>query len=270
LGCLTQPQVDGLRKLYEPIRDANGNILYSRFDPGAEGKVIPGFAIMEGAMLPMTEIWYKYTVYGDPDRSVENFSVDDLVYARSVDPVGMSTWENALPGLAQFKEKGGKILTYHGTRDFLVPFGQSKRFYQLLAASLPSSANGGRTTEEMDEFYRLFIVPGMEHCTGGPGAWKFAQGPVVGRESHAINQTDHSIILSMVDWVENGNPPNVLIGTADDGAERKHCMWPSSKSVWNGEEWVCRPAEDSQDLDDGSETWVDTTQVVMQPNMTDP
>jgi len=93
----------------------------------------------------------------------------------------------------------------------------------------------------MDPFYRLFMVPGMGHCSGGPGAWKFGQGVVLGTGTNGINQTDHSVMLSMVDWVENEKPPNVLIGTTDQGVEWKHCMWPSSKTVWNGTEWVCQP-----------------------------
>ena len=45
----------------------------------------------------------------------------DLEYADALDPVGISTWDNALPGLAQFKRRGGKMLTYHGTRDPVGP-----------------------------------------------------------------------------------------------------------------------------------------------------
>ena len=92
----------------------------------------------------------------------------------------------------------------------------------------------------MDEFYRLFMVPGMGHCYGGPGAWKIGQGAIVGRDTNGINQTDHNVILSMVDWVEGGKAPNMIIGTDDHGVERKHCMWPSSKATWNGKEWVCQ------------------------------
>lgn len=103
------------------------------------------------------------------------------------------------------------------------------------------AVEGGRISDEMDSFYRLFIVPGMGHCHGGPGAWKFAQGVMLGRDTDGINQTDHSVMLSIVDWVENGRPPAVIIGTDDEGVEREHCMWPSSKTVWTERGWVCRP-----------------------------
>lgn len=107
---------------------------------------------------------------------------------------------------------------------------------------LPWAVEGGKAADKMDSFYRLFMVPGMGHCSGGPGAWKFGQGVFAGRATDGINQTDHSIMLSIVDWVENGIPPTVLIGTDDHGVERKHCMWPSSKTVWTGKEWICQSA----------------------------
>ena len=53
--CLIQPQVDGLKKFYQPILDSNGGILYSRFDPGAECDLSYGFG-MSGVISPLTEV----------------------------------------------------------------------------------------------------------------------------------------------------------------------------------------------------------------------
>ena len=92
----------------------------------------------------------------------------------------------------------------------------------------------------------------MGHCLGGPGAWKIGQGANVGRDTDGANRTDHSVMLSIVDWVEGGNPPKVVIGTDEHKVERKHCMWPRSKSVWRGGKWVChKPGRKFEDLDDG-------------------
>jgi len=79
----------------------------------------------------------------------------------------------------------------------------------------------------------------MGHCLYGPGAWKIGQGALVGVATNTLNQTDHSLLLSLVDWVEGGNAPEVIIGTDDQGQEREHCLWPESKSVWNGTTWGC-------------------------------
>ena len=76
--------------------------------------------------------------------------------------------------------------------------------------------------------------PAWVTCYGGPGVWKLGQGVIVGRGTDGINKTDHSVMLSIVDWVENGNPPSVIIDTDEQSVERKHCMWSSSKAVWAG------------------------------------
>ena len=54
-GCLIQPQVDGLKEFYKPIYRSNGDILFSRFDPGAEADMSYGFG-MSGVMSPLTEV----------------------------------------------------------------------------------------------------------------------------------------------------------------------------------------------------------------------
>ena len=94
----------------------------------------------------------------------------------------------------------------------------------------------------MDHFYRPFMIPGMGRCMNGPGTWKMGQDLVNGPISTAVNQTDHNVLLSLVEWVEGGEAPGIIIGTDDNGQERKHCMWPSLKSVWDGTTWDCVPA----------------------------
>jgi len=50
-------------------------------------------------------------------RPFDGFSVSDLEYADTVDPVGISTWSNVVDGLVEFRDKGGKVFSFHGTRD---------------------------------------------------------------------------------------------------------------------------------------------------------
>jgi len=199
---------------------------------------------MNGEFPLPTLLWYNFAIYGDPARPPVGFSVADLEYAGTVDPVGISTWSNAVKGLGKFKDKGGKVLTYHGTRDPVIPSGQSKRFHTLLSSSIKSH-HGGRwgnsKKSDLDDFYRLFMIPGMGHCVGGPGAWRFSQGAIAGVLTDTVNQTDHNALLSLVEWVEGGQAPKVLIGTDVVGQERKHCLWPSAKSVWTGAAYDCVP-----------------------------
>lgn len=87
------------------------------------------------------------------------------------------------------------------------------------------------------------MIPGMGHCLGGPGAWMMGQG-VVGDvpSGPPVNETDHDVILSLVAWVEGGEAPDVIVGTDGNGQEWTHCLWPSSKTAWNGTAWNCVPA----------------------------
>jgi feruloyl esterase len=90
----------------------------------------------------------------------------------------------------------------------------------------------------IDDFYRLFLVPGLNHCFNGPGAWAFGQGNFFGYKSDKINDTNHNILLALVDWVEGGNAPSSITGVGDNLDERIHCMYPQ-KSVWSGKAWTC-------------------------------
>jgi len=181
-------------------------------------------------------MWYNYAIYGQPQRQTI-ISASDLEYSDTADPAGISTWSNIAKGLGKYGAKGGKILTYHGTRDPVIPSRNSKMFHELLTSKLRRS---GKLC--LEDFYRFFVIPGMGHCVGGTGAWKFGQNVVVGPLSHTLNQTDHSVLLSLVEWVEGGKEPKVIVGTDGTGKERKHCLWPSSKSVWDGTAWDCVPA----------------------------
>ncbi|KAF9648832.1 tannase and feruloyl esterase [Thelephora ganbajun] len=241
-SCLTRDQVDGLKKLYRPILGTDGDVIVPAYEPGAEGDLSIPFPV--NGILPIPAvIWYNYAIYGQPMRSFDNFSVSDLEYTKTVDPAGISTWTNAIHGLCKFRDKGGKVITFHGTRDPAIPSSHSKQFHKLLSSKMTSS--GGSMHQQrgdLDEFYRLFMIPGMGHCGTGPGAWEIGQGSVDGAIKTALNRTDHNVLLSLVEWVEGGRAPEIIIGTDHEGRERKHCLWPSAKSVWDGTNWDCAPA----------------------------
>ncbi|KAJ7052341.1 Tannase/feruloyl esterase [Mycena amicta] len=96
--------------------------------------------------------------------------------------------------------------------------------------------------ETLDDFYRLFLIPGMGHCSGGLGAPAFGQGTTA--NSNLVNTSSHNALLALVDWVEGGvaAAPQTIVGTAGDGsgmhAQRTHCRYPM-RSVWDGTAFVC-------------------------------
>ncbi|KAG6825406.1 hypothetical protein H0H92_003792 [Tricholoma furcatifolium] len=222
--CLAQSQIDALTKVYQPLFDAEGEYLFPRYDPGTEADGNAQEA-MGGSVISYTNDWYRYTIFNDSSYNFSTFSTDDITLADRINPGGISTFDG---DLSQFMDRGGKFLTYHGRRDELIPSGNAKLLYELVSKTLGLSS--------LDHFYRLFLIPGMNHCTSGPGAGSFGQ---LGIPSNVANVSTHNVLLAMVDWVEDGVPPDTIVGTAIDGSQRLHCRYPQ-RSVWNGRSFVCR------------------------------
>ena len=85
------------------------------------------------------------------------------------------------------RRRGGKIILYQGWADPVVSAPDTIAYYQRMSAATPRAAN----------FSALFLVPGMGHCTGGPGATDFSSG----------TDASSNIALALQDWVEKGNKP---------------------------------------------------------------
>ncbi len=117
------------------------------------------------------------------------------------------------PDLSRFQRAGGKLLIYQGWADPVVPPEDTIRYFEELGRSM-----GGLTRTAT--FVRLFMVPGMGHCRGGPGPDTF--DPV-----EAVN-----------DWVENGHAPDRIVATHSTNKvvdrSRPLCSYPRH-SVWTGQ-----------------------------------
>ncbi|KAG6845487.1 hypothetical protein H0H87_008384 [Tephrocybe sp. NHM501043] len=222
-NCLTKAQVDVLHKIYRPLFGRDGELIYSRFDPGteADGNSQP---IFSGSILSFPSGWFRFAVLNDTNYDFTNFSLDTIALADSINPGGIATFSG---DLTAFEARGGKFLTYHGRRDQLIASGNSKRMYDLISEALAMPS--------LDAFYRLFLIPGMNHCSGGPGATAFGQGGIA---SNVMNTSSHNVLLAMVDWVEGGAAPDVIVGTGRVGQTRVHCRYPQ-RSVWDGNSFVC-------------------------------
>lgn len=129
--------------------------------------------------------------------------------ALEINPGGVNA---ASPDLSQFYKKGGKILSYHGRSDETVTPRLSMEYYVSVQAAL------NLTLDEIHSFYRLFYVPGMHHCSGGPGASEFGQSYPL--DSRALSP-DRNVLLALVEWVERDTAPEVLIGTKYDDMKVK-------------------------------------------------
>ena len=153
------------------------------------------------------------------------------------------------PHLAPFARRGGKMITWHGLADELIPPGGSIQYYkdvqshyeqyQKAYQSKVGEADSGVKTDAVADFYRLYMAPGVAHCMGGPGPYP---GSILD-SAGALEQ--------LMDWVENGTKPDSLsaVSNADERGQRWRrplCAWPKVAKFRGkaGEEraaesWIC-------------------------------
>jgi feruloyl esterase len=122
------------------------------------------------------------------------------------------------------------IHAHRACNEQLISSTNSKRVYDLISHTL--------SLPLLDDFYRLFLIPGMGHCFGGLGPTSFGQGPAAAL--NVVNASSHNILLALVDWVEGGVAPATIIGSeaSGNGTERTHCRYPM-RSVFDGTVFVC-------------------------------
>ena len=153
--CLTAPQVDAVRKLYEgPRNPKTGQPIYPGLMKGSEfGWDRLGAPPATAPQPPFAPIFQW--VFG-PTWNWRSFDFDGST----------KTFENKLagtlnatnPNVEKFQKRGGKLLLYHGWADWLVAPGETIRYYEAVN---PKNS------------VRLFMLPGVSHCVGGPGADQF-------------------------------------------------------------------------------------------------
>jgi poly(3-hydroxybutyrate) depolymerase len=128
--------------------------------------------------------------------------------------------------LSAFKAHGGKLILFHGLSDAAFSANDTARWYQALNAKAGNSA---------DAFARLYLVPGMNHCGGGPSTDSF------------------DMLTPLVSWVEQGAPPESVTATATTPAffnatsrTRPLCVYPKfsayvgSGDINDGANFICR------------------------------
>jgi feruloyl esterase len=222
-GCLTQPQVTALNKLYDgPKHPRTGKSIF----PGwARGSELGWTRLVEaGNLASLGRGYFGNLVFEKPDWDSANFDFDkDLAEAES--KVG-SIGDAISTDLSAARRRGVKIIQYHGWNDQTLQPAFSPEYYRSVAAAM-----GG--ADKTRDFYRLFMAPGMAHCYSGPGANSFGG---VGQQIPPVRDARHDVQLALENWVEHGTPPDRLIATrfADDAPGSRQvkftrvlCPYPS-------------------------------------------
>lgn len=191
LDYLSAAQKERVKTLYGPLIDKQGKQLYPGFYPGIQ--FIPQARQMNVAGRSFGE-W----LYQDSQWRVQDFNLGrDVALAEAKLP-GLRA---ANPDLEPFQRLGGKLISYIGWEDPTVPAQANIDYFDSVQSQM-----GGKT----DDFFRLFMAPGMGHCRGGSGPDQFGQAfagdaPIVDAE--------HDVLAAIMRWVEEGIAPNKIVAS---------------------------------------------------------
>lgn len=233
--CLTAPQVEAVEKIYAgPKNPRTGKQIFPGYEPGAEAARadwpfwITGKAPGKGEQLFFGNGFFADMVFKNPKWNFRTFNFDsDVRFADAkLGPILNSANSNLLP----FKARGGRLIQYHGWADSAIAPLSSVGYYESVVAVMRSHLpRGADALRETQSFYRLFMVPGMGHCGGGPG-------PDVLR-----TKAGSGLVTALRDWVEHDTAPDKIVGTkfVDDNPAkgvlrtRPVCPYPE-EAKWTG------------------------------------
>lgn len=215
--CLTAEQVATMRAIYRGPRHARtSEQLYPGLTLGSEGmggdEKNPGWADFwanpDKPTEPQRADFFRYWVFKDANWNWWNFDWDKDVdtVQRVIAPVINSTD----PDLSDFRARGGKLIMFMGWDDPVGSSVEAINYYDGVVAR-GKGANEAAKLADTQSFARLFMIPGMGHTAGGPGATHVSNAT---RDSAPpVDDARHDMGLALYDWVENGKAPAALIGT---------------------------------------------------------
>lgn len=203
-SCLTAPQVEAARKIYSPL-----------LNPRTKAEIFPG-------LLPGSELgWsglasgdeapryvretFRYLAFKDPNWDYKarpvDFDKDVADLDRSAGPIVNAN----NPDLKAFFARGGKLIEWTGWSDPLIAPEDALHYYESVAKKM-----GG--VSKIDSSFKLYMVPGVQHCRGGDGPDTFdMQQPIE-------------------EWVEKGNAPGEIVAAHQTNGKvdrtRPICPYP--------------------------------------------
>jgi len=224
-GCLSAAQKTALQNIFDGAKNSGGQSLYASWpwDPGIAGagwrfwKLDAGFAPLPfNTLIGAGALGFVFTTPPDAPNLADGglgyqlgFSMDTgapKIFAAAA-PFNESAISFMTPPnptqLTKLKQGGGKLIVYHGTADPVFSANDTMAWYDAL-----KSADAGAAS-----YARLFLVPGMNHCSGGPATDRF------------------NMLAALEDWVEKGTAPDsVLAGVNPTDPDVLAAGWSAARS----------------------------------------
>ncbi|HEY3990592.1 MAG TPA: tannase/feruloyl esterase family alpha/beta hydrolase [Acidobacteriaceae bacterium] len=204
-GCLTAPQVKALNAILSEHKAGDTTIpailpAGGELDPNGWPSWITGSERGKSAMAGFGTGYFANMVYSDPHWDFRTFDpVAGLAAAREKTSQPLDATD---PDLSAFRNRGGKLILYHGWADAAISPIYTIHYYEAVEQKLGN--------DETASFTRLYLMPGVKHCAGGPGPDAIGQFGLPGlKESNAGN----NVIHALEDWVEDGKAPGAITAT---------------------------------------------------------
>jgi feruloyl esterase len=208
-SCLTEGQVATLQKIYEgPKNPRTGKSIFPGYAKGTEA--IPGgwspWILPPGIQASFGNSYYGHAVFEKEGWDFRTLDFDaDVEFADAKAGVVLNATS---PDLRSFRANGGKLIQYHGWGDAAISPLNSIDYYESVRAFMSRFPDARHGNADPLEFYRLFMVPGMAHCSGGIGANDFGNG-----RKFQHDDPEHNLLSALEAWVERGVAPAKLVGT---------------------------------------------------------
>jgi len=211
--CLTAAQVSALKKLYAGMLDSKGHLVYPGYLPGAEegqngwGLWITGPEPGKSFTAAFANGFFSGFVFGKSDWDSKTFKVDaDLKAAHEKTAQALDATD---PDLKPFQARGGKLVLYHGWSDPALTPLNTIDYYESVIKKMGQ--------KDVDSFVRLYMVPGFQHCFGGPGPDSFGAFYDL-----KFDDPQHSVGASLEQWVEKATAPSIIIASKFEDQDPTH------------------------------------------------
>jgi feruloyl esterase len=207
-ACLTADQVTTIQKYYTGTVDpVNGQVISVGAERGNETDDVNALGLALSERLPEPAFdglfyWVFGPKFGYPSNPHSFANFDFHHDADTVDDQLASVLNATSTDLGAFREHGGKLVMYHGWADPLISSQNSINYFNALLENGAHGLQQARfesgtdpTLRKTQSYARLFMAPGMYHCSGGPGPNTF------------------DALTPLVNWVEKGDAPDKIVAT---------------------------------------------------------
>ncbi|EGX95270.1 tannase, putative [Cordyceps militaris CM01] len=224
-GTITAKGAEVAATILEGLYDSDGKFVYLSYQPGAS------FSDAATTFDNATGSWKLYIngLGGEwvarylelrntsSLTSLSNYTYDTL---RDLMIEGQTRYGDSLqttqPDLRGLRSAGAKVILVHGEQDDSIPAGSSVHYYESVRSVMYANMTYNASVAAMDDFYRLFLVPGGAHCGTNP--------------LQPNGQWPQTTLETVIEWVESKAAPETL---DTKGTINSICRWPL-RPLWSG------------------------------------